>query len=188
MDNLLRKEGMSYSARAHVASVEPLIFYIALAIFLLVFAAYGGLVLLNRAQEDARTEEVKQIEGKLDELRPEFLNPVLTLDAQLRNLKTLLTEHMFASNIFRVLESSTYPNTYYDSFSFTADQNRVELSGKTTGFASLAQQIAYLERDPRVENLEFGGLSFGEGALLQFKLILTFAPEFIRAPMQGIKP
>lgn len=181
MDDLFKKERGYGPAQTRVASVEPLLFYIGIMLLFFVLAAYAGLVLLNKAQEDSRQTETEQIRTKLEGLKPELLEKIFALDAQLKNLKRLVTEHALPSHIFKFLESNTYPQVFYDTFGFSRELNRIELSGKTVNFTSLASQISLLERNPNIDRVEFGGLSFEEGSFLNFKLVIFFKPQFLRS-------
>lgn len=167
-------------ARIRVRGGDSLFFYFSLLLFLASLAAYGGLALLNRAQGEAREELARAVGEKEAELRPELVNQIFLLDARLKNLRTLLSGHLFTSNIFRFLEGSTHPRVRFLSFNFLAQSRRIDMSGEAASYATVAEQVALFERHPHVEKVEFGGLSLGSNNLVNFKLTLMLRDAILR--------
>ena len=139
-------------------------------LFLLALAVLGGMIFLNKAKVGEREQIAAQNQSKEENLRPELLNSVVALDRRLKNLRTLLGSHTYATNVFKVIEQDTHPQVRFTSFSFTADSQKVDLSGQTTSYSALARQIGILERDPQIAQVDFGGLSTAEEKFVGFKL------------------
>ncbi|QQG45673.1 MAG: hypothetical protein HYW89_02010 [Candidatus Sungiibacteriota bacterium] len=177
-DLLLKKE--SPEAKFRIERGSSFLFYLVLALFFLGLAVYGGLLLLNRGQERAREELTAQVRLKEEDLRPELLNQIFILDKRLKNLRTLLARHIFPSNTLRLVEADTHPQVRFLNFNLSTDSRKLEMSGETTSYAVLARQIALFERDPQVERVEFGGLSFGTNNLLGFKLTLIIKTSLLQ--------
>jgi len=151
-----------------------------LLLFFLTVAAYGGFTLLNRAQERARLELLAQIDLKREELNPELIGQLTSLDKRLKNLNTLLSSHSFPSRALTWIEQKTFATVFFPSFTFSGDQRRVDLAGETVSISLLNQQLNLLQREPDVEKMDFGGLSIGKDGAVSFKLTLFFKPSFIQ--------
>lgn len=177
-DLLLKKELPETKFRLERGG--SIFFYVVLVLFFLVLASYGGLSLLNRAQGGAHEELTAQVKFKEEELRPELLNQLFLLDQRLKNMRTLIAGHPFPSNLFRFFEQNTHPQVRFNNFNFNAESKKVELTGEATSYAVLSKQVALFERDPQVEQVEFGGLAFGPNNLLGFKLTVILKSALLQ--------
>lgn len=175
-DFLARKEAMaSRIVREHRDGA--LLFFLALLLFLASAAAYGGLFLLTKAQASTRDDLIGQIQEKERDLRPDIIEQIFLLEERLKNITTLLNKHTFASNAFRLIEAATHPQVRFLNFGFMPGEYKTEMAGETISYAVLAREINILERDPQIENVEFGGLSITGNNLLGFRVMIRFRPE-----------
>lgn len=177
-DLLLKKESPLSSLQ--IRRGGSLLFYFSLLVFFVTVASYGGLRLLNNAQGQAREELLAQVKTKEEELRPELLNQIFLLDSRLRSMRTLLSQHLFPSNILRFLEAHTHSQVRFLNFNFGADSRKLDMTGEAATYAALAEQIAVLENDQNVEAVEFGGLSIGAKNFVNFKIAVIFKPALLR--------
>lgn len=155
------------------------IFYTSLLLFFLAVALYGGLIFLNRAQDRARAEIMEQVRLKEEDLRPELSEQILRFDAQLKNIRTVLSQRNFPSAVTGLLEKTVHPQVRFLTFNFSAQDRLVTLGGEAASYTVLTQQIAALERAQGVEKVEFGGLNQGSNNLVNFRLMLTLAPAYL---------
>ena len=161
-----------------------LFFYASLLIFLLFLSVYGGLVFLNRAQAQAQAEILAQIDQKRQDLRPELVQELFSLEDRLNVIRALLQKHILPSRVFAWLESQTHPRVYFQSMNFDSAARKLQLPGSADSLQSLNEQIAIFERDRELEKVEFGGLSFGKDtdALISFQTTVVFKPAFFQSP------
>lgn len=155
------------------------LFILALAFLSIMLVASGALFVLNHAREGQQAQFIEQNKIKEEGLRPELLNQIASLDERLKAVRTLLSNHTFASNIFRVLEADTHPDVRFGNFSFVASALKVDVTGEAASYRALARQIAIFEQDPQIRSVEFGGLSTTGEGLVGFKLSLIFQPTFL---------
>ncbi|MBI4225187.1 MAG: hypothetical protein HY617_02560 [Candidatus Sungbacteria bacterium] len=156
-------------------------FYISLLAFLLVIAAYGGLIFLNRAQQTAQQEVLAQIDQKRQELRPELVQQIFSLENRFNAMKSLIQKHMFPSRTLAWLEQHTHPRVAFATFAFDSTSRKLALTGTADSLVSLNQQIAIFQQDPDIEKFEFNGLSLkkeAEGA--GFNATVIFKPAFLQ--------
>lgn len=149
-------------------------------VFLLTIAAYGGLILLNRAQSKALNEIAAQIQQKQETFEEDSMKEITLLDSRLKNIRSLLAQHVFVSNLFRLIERDTLTQTNFLDFDFLTKERTITLSGETSSYALLAQQITIFEDDPGIERAQFEGLGRAGENKVQFKLTLILKPAVLQ--------
>lgn len=159
----------------------PALLFVALLLFLLAGAGYGGLILLLSAQASTRDEIVAQIGEKEKNLRPELIEQIILLEERLKNINTLINQHTFASNVFRVIEADTHPQVRFTSFNFQPEFYKVDMSGETVNYAVLSRQVNILERDPLIEKVDFGGLAQSGNGALGFKASIKIRSNLLQS-------
>ncbi|MBI3442787.1 MAG: hypothetical protein HY007_03405 [Candidatus Sungbacteria bacterium] len=157
------------------------LFYLSFLLFLLVLAAYGGLIFLNRAQQSAEQEILAQIDQKRQELRPELVQQIFSLEARFKAMQSLIQKHTFPSRIFTWLEQRTHPRVAFSTFSFDGTTRKVALAGTADSLVSLNQQIGIFQQDPSIEKVDFGGLAFKrESGNVAFNAAVILKPSFLQ--------
>lgn len=179
MANLLSSRQSSVFTRFQAGFGASLFFFLSIAVFAVVITGIGGLLVLNRAREQQRDEFIAQNKIKEESVRPELLQQISLLDRRLKGIRTLMGEHLFASNVFRVIEQDTHPKVRFLNFTFAADGLKLDMTGEAASYRALARQISIFERDAQIERTEFGGLSATGEGLVGFKLSLTFKPGLL---------
>ena len=157
------------------------LFYLSFLVFLLVLAAYGGLIFLNRAQQTAKTEILAQIDQKRQELRPELVQQIFSIEQRFKSMQSLIGQHSFPSRTFAWLEKHTYPRVSFTSFNFDAATRKITLAGAADSLLSLNQQIPIFQHDPDIEKVDFGGLAFGsQNGGITFSATIIVKPSFLQ--------
>lgn len=185
MAEILLLKRSSPALRASLTRGAGILFYVALISFLFSLLSFVILFFYNRSQTKVRNELVSQIESKQEELRPELINQIFTLDSQLESLLSLLSNRLYVSNILRFLEGSTLSKVAFLNLDFDAQERKIEMSGEAAGYATLSNQITLLEGNPLVEKVEFGGINLGAGNLVNFKILIRLKPELFRISPQS---
>ncbi len=157
------------------------LFYVSFLIFLLVLTSYGGLIFLNRAQEGAKQEILAQIDQKRQELRPELVQKIFSLEARFKTMQSLIQKHAFPSRTFTWVEQHTHPRVSFSTFGFDGAQRKLTLTGTADSLVSLNQQIALFQQNPDIEKVDFGGLSFTkETGHVGFNTTVILKPAFLQ--------
>ena len=153
--------------------------YVSLAIFVITAAAYGGLLVVNRAQYETRLQLIDEIKLKQEDLQPRVLDQIFSFDQRLEQIEAVLKGHTIPSNLFVFLERNTHPRVQFTNLNL-GEGDRITMAGQAESYAVLARQIAFFESDPDVRRLEFGGLSRGENKRVSFSISLAFVPSFLK--------
>ena len=157
---------------------------VSIVVFVVVLGAMGALLVLNGRMSAQKEELVAQNKIKEESLRPELIEQIITLEDRIKGIRGLLSRHPYSSNIYRILEANTHPQVEFTSFSFSSGTLKVEMAGETSSYRTLARQITFLERDPQIEDVQFGGLSATGPGVIGFRLTLTLRPTFLHIRQQ----
>ena len=157
------------------------LFYAALLIFLLMLASYGGLIFLNRAQQDAEKELLAQIDQKREELRPELVQQIFAVEQRFRTIQALIQKHALPSKTFTWIEQHTHPRVAFASYNFDNASRKLTLPGRTDSLVSLNQQIVIFQEAPEIEKVDFGGLAFDrDKGIVTFSATVIIKPSFLQ--------
>lgn len=160
---------------------SSLVLYASLLLFLITGAAYGGLVFVNASQKRAQTDLADQIRLKEEDLRPQVLDQIFAFDKRLTTGGAILNGHALSGNIFPFLENVTHPRVRFRSFRYTTEDKKITLAAETADYGTLAQQISFLQSDPNIDTVEFGGLSNSpDSKNIAFKLIISLVPALFQ--------
>lgn len=186
-DFLLKKEQAANRFFALRRGMAGLVLYIGLGFFAAVLVGYVVLIFVNRAQASNRENLLRDVRVRQDELRPELVNQIFTLESKLGNIQKLAGGHLFTSNILKFLEENTLPNVRFLTFDFKSDTRRLEMAGDAANYATLTEQIILLERHPQIEKVEFGGLTLGANNLVNFRITIVFRQSLLLSPPYAVE-
>ena len=142
---------------------------------LILFAGlrFGYQVFLENAIEDLEAE-VDRLGGQVTSEQQASL---ARLYSQVANLETLLEDHVFASELFPVLEANTHSRVAYRALEVSVPDREVAIEGLAGSYDDLVAQLALFERAPAVERLVLED-SQAEGSTISFRVILTMESGF----------
>lgn len=101
------------------------------------------------------------------------------LQSQLQILKKVLGEHVYSSNIFKIVEEFTHPKVIFRNLSFTARTRNLEMDGLAGSFQVMAEQIRILENVKDFEKFQVGGISLESSDRVSFHLSAVFKPSVL---------
>ena len=161
-----------------------LVLYIGFTVFIITIAAYGGLILLTRTQNEAVEAIASQIQEKQKEFDPVTVEEFIQLDTRFKNIGTLITQHPFASTALTIVERDTIPQVRFAGFDFTTHLGKIFMKGTAPTYAVLARQLIIFEEDTDFKSVEFGGLARSNEEI-GFNLTLVVKPEvLIKKPLE----
>lgn len=154
------------------------LFYLSLLAFFAIAASTVGLILLNTAQKEAQATLQAEVDDKEKNLKSD-LNEIFSRENSLKNIRAILSEHLFLSNTLKFLETHTLVQVRFQNFSFDASTRKLDMTGDASSYSVVSRQIGIFERDPQVERVEFGGLSLSAANLAGFKVSIIFKKPFL---------
>lgn len=106
--------------------------------------------------------KIADLENKIAELEKEIPSQdraeVIAFYSQLINLKKLLNQHIYPSQIFQRLELITHPQVGFSAFSYEAEENRLKFEGYAKDLSVLAEQLLAFQRSPDFTKINLSGI------------------------------
>lgn len=144
-------------------------------LFALVLFVYLG---LSVGYENFLRSSINNIEGEIGELSSQISESqkrdLAVLYSQVTNIKGLLNEHTYASNVFNILEAMTSENVVYTNFALSANQRDIALEGLAGTYDDLVSQLALFESAPEIEKVLLEESEF-ENGVIRFQMNVTLA-------------
>jgi len=154
--------------------------YIVLGLVLVVVSAYVVLVYVgNRTSKTLwdLQDKIAQV-GTKDE---RALETQVLLDKQrIDDFSKIFADHQRASNFFKLLEENCHPKVWFNKLELSSQDSEVVLSGETSNFETLGQQIAILQNQELVKNIEISDLAIGKTGRANFTFSISLDPEIFK--------
>lgn len=167
--------------RSHIVSEGGAWFFsISLVLFIAAAVLAGGLFFYQRTLQAGQAQWQEQVAAQEGELRPELFGQLIDLSNSMAVSRQLLDNHVFSSNVLLFIQSVIHPFVYFNSFSFSRDSRRIEVSGAANLYRTVSDQVSIIESHPQVEKVDFGGLSRDEKGRVNFKLAIIFKSSLLQ--------
>ena len=149
---------------------------------LLSLLIYGGLFLYNKSL-NVNLEDLQNQAEELNKKRDvDFEKRVILLEKALGNLKIILKNHLYWSNLFSKLGQLTVPQASFSDFRGTIESDgsiSLSLKGSVPGYTYLAKQMVSLGQEKSVSNIEVSGINLGTEGGLEFMLNINFLKDIL---------
>lgn len=133
--------------------------------------------------------EVKKLQGKIQAFSQQIpldeQKKLISFYSQLANLKVVLDERVFASQLFLWLENNTQANVYYESFSLDVFKNAVEFGGVAPSMEDINQQLAIFASRPELRKTQIDSAIFA-GNLWRFNATIFFKEDYFKRGNAGL--
>jgi hypothetical protein len=96
------------------------------------------------------------------------------------DFKILLENNPKVSNFFVAFQKWTHPKVVYSGFIFDVTSRKITVSGSTSGFQNIMQQIAILNIESTIESYQISNVQLAEDNSVSFNLELTIKPEVLK--------
>ncbi len=112
------------------------------------------------------TQEEKNIETQ-----------VLFDKKRIDDFSKLLESHKISSGFFKFLEENCHPKIWFTKLELNPQASQASLSGTTSNFQTLGQQVIIFKNQELVKNVELSNLSIGKSGEVEFSLSLDLDPK-----------
>ena len=92
----------------------------------------------------------------------------------------LIAEHRNILALFEFLEKTSLSNVWFSDFSFSGEEGKISVSGKTDNLITLEQQTFVLKQQSAVKNLDITGVSIDAEEGIGFTFTITFDPVIFK--------
>jgi len=160
-------------------SLETFLLYFSILIFICtVFASFYLFY-----QEKTKKKEISQIEEKISVLEASEIknaeNEVLKYQEKISHFSDLIKEHLFYSKIFPYLEQKTLKKIYFSRMDLDFENSTILLSGQSSNFSVLAQQLEILKEDPSLK-AQLKEINLGKEGKVNFTIEITFDKNILK--------
>jgi hypothetical protein len=96
------------------------------------------------------------------------------------DFKILFENNPKVSGFFTSFSRWTHPKVSYSGFTFDVPSRKVTMSGATSGFQNIMQQIAILKKETTIESYEISNVNLAETGAVSFNLDVVLKPEVLK--------
>lgn len=100
--------------------------------------------------------------------------------SQLKALRTILENHIYASNVFTFIESTTHPRVRFSNVSVDTLTQQLSLSGQAASLTVLAEQLRIFERNADIVEFNMKGFNLNQAGTVDFSIDVTFNKSILR--------
>jgi len=121
-------------------------------VFLIFLLVLGGVFSLNyfiKNQKEHIDQLKKEMEG-LQSVFPIEKQEVIIFEKKIKNLEKLLDNHIYFSQGLSALEKLTHPQVYYNSLSFSSENNSFSIEGTAKNQKVLSEAISGFVNNPEI--------------------------------------
>ncbi len=154
--------------------------YIVFGLVAAVVLVYVTLLYLeNKTSKVSRDLEEKIIQvGTKDEKALE--TQVLVNKQKIEDFSKLFADHKKTSNFFKFLEDNSHPKIWFNKLELNSQDSEVVLSGETSSFETLGQQMVIFQNQALVKAVEISDLSLGKNGRASFTFSLSLDPKIFQ--------
>lgn len=145
-----------------------------IALFAFSILVYFGIKLGYSSYLEGRVVEVDSALSMLtSEVTATEQEQLVGFYSQIVNLKSVLEQHKYGSNIFTFLEKYTLPEVQFTEATLNMEGNNLSLRGNGSSVAIVGQQLAALEAAPGVAHVLLRDVNALGRATFSFTIVFT---------------
>ena len=159
------------------------------SILLIVLVIYAG---LRFGYEPYLTGQMNALQSKVNNLG-QSISPaeeanLVTFYSEIGNLESLVKNHVIFSNFLTWIEQNTEANVYYNTMSFSSE-DQVTLNGYAKTAGDIPEQIAVFESSPDVASVVLSNVSYSAASNnWVFNVVLTMNPDLFQWAASSTAP
>lgn len=143
----------------------------------------------NESVRDARKAKLQQAEQNIN---ASAVEDFIRLRNRIRAARTMLDNHIYASQFFDVLEGITLQNVRFQSLIFSIADDRtakIEMHGVARSFNALAAQSAAFASEKRIKRAIFSDITADKNGIVSFSLHADLDPKLLlRTAVPAVAP
>ena len=152
----------------------------ALIILFLVGIIWFGLLFYKNSLDKKLESTKQQTESLSERENKEIQTKILALEKNLKNVKNLLSQHIYSSKLFDLLEKLTLPQVRWTDFNLKIESGLLSLKGQANNYSTLAKQILIFQEEPSFKEVNTSGISLGQLGGVKFNMEINFNPEIFK--------
>ncbi len=181
--SLIAKSKIEYAKPAPMQSGKGISVLVFLAFFFLVAVGlvYGGIVLYKRSIDESLISLTRELSKLEEELNTKDIENISRVDHGLLTARSLLSRHIYTSQLFKVLEENTLADVYYTAFTYEfANGASVDIQGVAKDYVALHRQLEQFRALPVVSKVVFETVRIVENNKVGFTFAIQFSENTLR--------
>jgi hypothetical protein len=162
--------------RHRALPIHNVLFYAALAVLVLVVAAYILLIYL----ESRASVSLHDLEGQITQVgtpaERQMERNVFATERKINDFSKIIEAHQKPSRFFPFLEAIVHPQVWFSNLELSVETNSLQLRGQTLNFRTLGEQLEVLRSQEMIREIRLADLSIGEAGYTDFSVGLTLDP------------
>ena len=150
------------------------------AVLVLLILAGGALFVWEKKLAGRLVEYDNELQQLISQRDISLEERIQRLNAVLGTFKNVLDEHLYWTQLFKILEARTLNNVVFKSFNGSNADNSMLLDGSTSSYASLAKQVKIIEDTAGVESVTASGISLSKEGKIDFSLNINFEENLLK--------
>jgi hypothetical protein len=159
---------------------ERVLMYISLGLLLVSIISF---FLLNYFVSQSK-KELQKSEDALNSIKTEkeiaLEKEVFGYQAKIKDFSSILAGHLYPSKFFSFFEKLCHPKVWFSQIDFNVDNCSLSLSGETTDFLTLEQQLRIFKKEPLIKSVILSDLSVGGEGLVSFSLSIILDQNILK--------
>lgn len=154
--------------------------YIVFGLVIVVILAYISLLYLeNKASKTlwVLEDRIAQVGTKAEKATEA---QVLLDKKKIDDFSELFANHKKTSSLFAFLEENCHPKVWFNKLNLSSQDFQVALSGETSNFETLGQQIVIFQNQKLIKNIEISDLAISKEGRASFTFSLLLDPEIFK--------
>ena len=154
------------------------VFYFCFILLILSVLSYFVLAYsLQKTDEALNKVEAKISEQEQSKENKELKENLLEKEKKINDFSNILKKHRLYSELFSFIESLTHPEVVFANFNFTSVNLNLALSGKTSNFKTLGEQLLVLQAQSDIKSVELSNIFLMEDGSIDFNLDISLSPK-----------
>lgn len=154
-----------------------ILFYFFIAFLVVTIIFYFVLDIEISAQRHKIEKFSQDIEKFGTPEQKEIERQIFNYQKKIADVSKFVKSHKIPSNFFGLIEQITLPKVYFPTVSLSTENFQTQLTGQTEDFENLSKQLAALEENENIKNIEAFSTKLAKEAKVTFNLTLLLSPE-----------
>ena len=181
--SLIAKSKIEYAKPAPGQAGKGLgiLVFIAFLFLVAVGLVYGGIFLYKRSLDESLISLTQDLSDLEEQLKTQDIENISRVDHGLLTARSLLSKHIYTSQLFKVLEDNTLADVYYTGFTYKfSEGGSVDLLGIAKDYVALHRQLEQFRALPAVSDVVFKAVQVVEGGKVGFTIAVQFTENTLR--------
>ncbi len=152
---------------------------IGLAVLAALILVWAGLFIWEQRLNNKLNSYDAELQSLISQRNLSLEEKLQSLNTILNVFKNVLDQHVYWTQIFKILETRTLNTVTFKTFVGDASNNSLEMNGSALSYAALAKQVKVLEDTPGVSSVASSNIGLAQDGRVGFTLKVIFDSSWL---------